>query len=217
MKWKYYPLGDNDPKAREQVWENLKMGESVQNTLTPKLMARFSEARGPMLLIAFESLDLQADCLYKYGSYAGGKSLDDAVGSQKTSMIDSAIGGLVPFIQEHLHASKDAAVVCENPFTTRKDLVERSPELLPWESRVQFYGEEVYHIVTSENTDFDSIESAVRESSHHWATGVCSFCKDVPRGDIDSETFFDTIAANTSHIFTPALDGEGFMVWSPIL
>ena len=34
-------------------------------------MTHFSKAGGPFLLIAFESLDLNSEWLYKYGSYGG--------------------------------------------------------------------------------------------------------------------------------------------------
>jgi hypothetical protein len=80
---------------------------------------------------------------------------------------------------------------------------------------VACYGDnEVYHIVTPAITDPDLVEAAV-VASHHWQTGVCSACAAVPDGDIPDEAFLDGIVDNTRHIFIPAFDGSGYLIWDP--
>jgi hypothetical protein len=210
MKWKYFPIADNDPRAKKQVLENLSMG-AYKHTLTRKLLTRFSEAAGQMVLVAFDSLDLNYDRLYAYATYDGGKGWFEAAGGETLPQEHCPIGGLVAFVENYLRSSSDAVAICENWAATPKDLAD-----WPRESRVAFFAEEVYHVLTSAETTFDAIETAIRESTHHWATGVCSYCQAVPQGDVPTEAFFDTIVANTAHIFTPALDGEGYLIWSPI-
>lgn len=208
-KWTYYPLPRGDSKAKKQVLQNLEMG-AHEHTLSKKLLARFSEANGPMLLIAFESLDLDADCLYEYATYCGGQSKPP--GFESISWMDCPRWGLVPFVDKYLLKSREAIVLCENWAATRTSVTD-----FPRESRLLLFGDEVYHILSSENAARpESIECAIRESEHHWATGVCSLYAELPQGDIPSETFFDAVVGSTAHIFTPALDGQGYLVWSPV-
>jgi len=210
-KWTYYPLAADDPKAKMQVLENLQMG-AHEHTLSKKLLQRFSEASGAMLLIAFETLDLDTDRPYKYaGTYCGGQL--HPPNYELITWMDTARWGLVTFVDKHLCKSKEAVVLCENVFAERKDVPNYTKE-----SRMLFFNEEVYHVVTYENAYMpDSIEQTIRESEHQWAVGVCSSCAEVPQGDVLSESFFDVIVANTTHIFTPALDGDGYLVWSPLV
>ena len=152
MKWTYYPLSDNDPKAKIQVLKNMEMG-AHEHSLSKKLLHRFSEARGPMLLIALESLDLDADCLYEYGTYCGG--MGELPGWESIPWTDFPRWGLIHFINDFLHTSKDAVVICENWIDTQRKY---STEWRPRESRVLFYQEDVYHVLTSMDTDPNLIE-----------------------------------------------------------
>lgn len=211
MKWKYFFLAETDLKAKKQILESLEMGAHQKHTLTNALLSRYSNAKGPMTLIAFESLDVDAAGLYRYGTYCGGKSLPEVPGWESVTWMDSPRWGLVEFVDKHLLTSDQAVVLCENWAATRKDVSD-----WPRESRLLLYHDEVYHVLTKKDaSSADSIECALRESEHHWATGVCSLCPAIPEGEIVSPEFFDGIVANTSHIFTPALDGAGYLVWSP--
>ena len=86
--------------------------------------------------------------------------------------MDSPMGGLVLFVEKFLGTSKDVFLLCENWAATRKSLADRPADLLPRESRVLFYREEVYHVLTGKDTNVDAIECTIRESTSHWATGV---------------------------------------------
>jgi hypothetical protein len=210
MKFHYYPLPENEPRAMKQLFENIAMG-AWRHTLSKKLLARFSEARGPVLVIAYESLDIDRLTDFEYATYAGGRLLDDLIDPKSFKLDDSHIYGLAQFINRHLEFSKSAVAICENWAARPESLVS-----VPRESRTACYRDEVYHILTADNAgDLDSIETAIRESRHHWVTGVCSFCDEVPQGDIPSDAFLDSIVERTAHIFGAAFDDEGYIVWSP--
>jgi len=146
MKWQYYQLRDDDTKALEQVFENLSMG-AYEHTLSKKLLARFSKASGPLLVIAFESLDLGSDWLYKYGSYGSGRGLREMPGHESTVWTDSPRWGLMAFVDEYLGSSKKAVVLCENWALTREHVTR-----VPRESRLLLYNDEVYHVLTSHDS-----------------------------------------------------------------
>jgi hypothetical protein len=211
MKWTYYPLSESDQKAKEHVVKNLEVG-AYEHTLSRKLLSRFSAARGPALLIAFESLDLDSDYPFQHArTYCGGKHPHPDVDS--ASWMDSTRWGLIPIIDKHLLKTKDPVVLCENVFLTPKTFARNPPA-----SRVLLYRDEVYHVLTRENgARPESTECAIREWEQTWGTAVCSSSVEVPWGEIESDSFFDEIVANTKHIFVPALDGEGYLVWSPVL
>lgn len=213
MKWRRYAFSDSDPRARKQIFANLAMG-ATQHALTRKLLSRFSEATGSYFAIAFEFLDVDRLPDFSYATYSGGKRWYEAAGTQDVSQGDSPIGGLICFLREFLRSSKEAVVLCENWGDSRTEYL---ANWRPRESRVVYHAEDVYHVLTSKDDDDDSIECVIRESRDHWATGVCSSCSEVPQGDILQDGILNAIVANTRHIFTPALDGEGYLVWSPIV
>jgi hypothetical protein len=208
MIWKFFPLADTDHRAKAHVLKNIEAG-AHEHALSKKLLLRFSAAGGPMVLIAYESLDLDSSLLYDDATYAGGQV--EAPGWNTVPWTDSPTWGLIDFLDGWLGTSDRALVVCENPFLTRQHLANA-----PRESRTCLYGDNVYHLLGRE--DFharDAIESAIREWNFHWGTGVCASHVDIPEGEIPSERFFDEIAATTAHIFVPALDGAGYILWSP--
>lgn len=215
MKWKYFTIPESDAAARTHILQNLATC-AQEHTLSKKLLAHFAESRGPLLMIAFESIDLDYPYLYQYATYNGGKS--DASTGEALSYFDSPIFGLIEFIQTWLGTSCDAAVLCENWLATREEAT-RGVADGSWESRPLCFGaNQVYHVLTNDDCgNGDAIEATLRESQYYWAVGVCSRCADLPRGEIPSEAFFDEIVASTEHIFVPALDEEGFLVWSPRL
>lgn len=213
MKWQSFPVTDGDSRAKALVLENLIVG-AQEHALSRRLLARFSNASGPMVVIAFESLDLDYPDLYQYATYRGGQS--DPVGTEPFTWTDSPIWGLVEVLDQWLRTSRDAVVICENWLETRAEAMRGVAEGA-WKSRVIFSGaKEVYHVLTHDDCGKGAaIEATLRESQYRWATGVCSRCANVPQGDIPCEAFFDDIVGSTEHLFVPALDEEGFLVWSP--
>jgi hypothetical protein len=213
MKWKYFPIECGDSRAKAQVIDNLTAG-AHGHTLSRKLLARFEKADGPMVLIAFESLDLDYPHLYKYASYSGGMAYP--VGDGQIPWTDAPRWGLVEALDAWLHTSYDAVVLCENWVATC-DEATRGTADGSWESRTLCFGAtEVYHVLTNDDRGKGAtIEAALRESQYCWATGVCCRCAHLPRADVQSEAFFEDVVGSTRHIFVPALDEEGFLVWSP--
>ncbi len=209
MRWKYFQLGENNLKAKEQIFENLSVG-AVEHTLTKKLLDRFSHALGPVVLIANELWDLDLQDFRSGGRYRG-------IGIGESNEADASTGEGYPFsglerlIRGWLLSSPIAVILCENAFNMRDAL----PRMPPRDSRLVFYNNEMYHVLLATDSGGEAIDSAVRESSHHWATAVCSLCAAVPECEVTSDSFFDEIVANTAHVFTPAIDGEGYLFWSP--
>jgi hypothetical protein len=213
MKWKCFSIAEDDVKAKKHISENLAMGAS-RHILSQKLLGRFSDAVGPMILIAFDLLDLSGGHLYASATYDGGKGWYDAVGRRIIPQADCPIGGLVDFLTNYLQSSTEAVVVCENWADTRK---EYQGNWRPRESQVEFFQEDVYHILTSVETSFDAVEAAIRESMDHWAVIICSVCKSILCSNVLTEACLNTLAMNTDYIIVPALDGEGYLVWAPQL
>jgi hypothetical protein len=213
MKWKCFPIPATDSAARNHIFRSIETGAQA-HTLGKKLLAQFTEADGPMSLIAFESIDLDYPYLYEYATYRGGQP--DPVGTEPFSWTDAPIWGLVEFLDTWLRTSLDAVVFCENRLATREEATRGVADGAS-ESRIVCFGaNEVYHVLTNEDRgNGAAIEATLRESQYYWTTNVCSRCADLPRGDIPSEAFFDDIAGSTRHIFVPTLDEEGFLIWSP--
>jgi hypothetical protein len=166
MKFHYYPLPENEPRAMKQLFENISMG-AYSHTLSKKLLARFSEARGPVLVIAYDSLDLDRLADFEYGTYAGGKLLWDIIDKKTPQLDDSQFYVLARFIDRHLGSSKTAIAICENWAADRASLIS-----LPSESRTSCYGNDVYHILTADNAgNLDSIRQhsdSMKEWSSWW-------------------------------------------------
>ena len=155
-----------------------------------------------MFAIFGEWLDLEELIDYDRGEL--GPTGEYSIGERPTER-------LVAFVRDYLRTTRNGIVLSENWGADRVDIA----KMLWPPPRVACYRDnEVYHILTPEITDLDSIEAAV-SGSHHWQTNVCSSCARVPEGDIPSEAFLDEIVENTKHIFIPAFDGDGYLVWSP--
>jgi hypothetical protein len=202
MKSVFIKLGDDDAKAKEHVLESLSIC-AHDHTLSRLLLAQYSTATGPAIAIIGDWFDLNRMAAYDYtmlppeGEYSKG---------------DRPTERLVTFISEYLQTTKNAIVVCENWAADRQTFVN-----WPWGEPppVSCFGDnEVYHVVTNQLTDPEEIENAI-VSRHHWQTGVCTRSERVPHGDIPDEAFFDEVVRNTKHIFIPAFDGSGYLIWSP--
>ena len=210
MSWKYFPLGENNLKAREQVLENFIVG-AHGHTLTKKLLARFSEASGPMLLIANDLWDIDQCKDFVSGGLYKKPEVSATAEAGASDNAGNPFDGLERLIRSWLLSSPHAVVLCENPFNMRDALVRKPRQ----DSRLLLFGQELYHVLLSTDISHTAIECTIRESSHHWATAVCSLCGEIPEREIASEAFFDEIVADAVHIFTPAIDGEGYLFWSP--
>jgi hypothetical protein len=208
MKSTLVALGGNDEKARSHIIESLSVCAN-DDLLSRKIIGRFSMAVGPIYAIIGDWLQLDQMSAYDY-------MIPAPEGSPPFSAGDRPTERLVGFVKDYLRANKAAIVLCENWAAARKDVT----ELAKWPyqpPRIAFYGDqELYHAVTPEMTAPASIEDSI-VPRHHWQTGVCSSCEQVPDGDIPNEGFLDKIVSNTKHIFIPAFDGSGYLIWSPVV
>jgi hypothetical protein len=225
MKWAYCQLGENNDNAKKHVMANISY-VAYRHTLAKKLMARFYSASGSILAIVMASLKLDKVTDYSHRAYYDlGRGMygriDEVEGGEKIG--DRPIDGLVSFLRDFLRLSDQGAVVIENWIAKRTDphmsLEARArPEVQAaclCTSRVAFFGDEVYHVLTPVDTDPELIEDTIREPWHQWFTGVCAADVTIPDSDVWSEGFLDELVNTTEHIFVPAFDDEGFLVWSP--
>lgn len=197
-------LGCDDKKAKEHFLDSLSIC-SHDHILSRKLLHHFAAASGPMLAVIGDWFDLAQMEAYDYtipapqGQYANGDRPSEL---------------LVSFVQKYLQATPNGVVICENWGANRKTY-----ENWQWGPAppVSCFGDnEVYHILTPQTTDPETIEDTIR-AAHQWQTNVCSQCAHVPEGDIPNEAFLDEIVQNAKYIFIPAFDGSGYLIWSPAI
>lgn len=196
----FLTLDPDNQNARSFILDSLEIC-AYNHILSRKLLSWLSSATGSMYAITGERTD--ADLL-KAHDFSTAPPHGEETGKRPVEILVSIIG-------DYLGTTQDAVVLCENWAASRGDIAK-----WPWPPpRVACYGDsEVYHILTREITDPELIEAAIA-SRHHWQTGVCSSCVHVPDGDIPDEGFLDKIVRNTRHLFLPAFDGSGYLLWSP--
>jgi hypothetical protein len=175
---------------------------------------RFSKARGTAVAIAFVPLDVERSRTsdYLYATYDGGKTISEILDFHPVSIGDRSTDGLIEFLRQYVGTSSDHLVVTENWFRCRNDAVVRR-----FESRIAFCQNDIYHFLLPGDVDADLIESSFREPWHNWFCGVCASNIVPPHPDRWPVAFINEIAQKTEHVFVPAFDGEGFLIWSPSL
>lgn len=203
MKALFHELGEHDEKAKRHFAESLAVC-AQDHLLSRKLLNRLSNSTGPMYAIVGHWFDLATLTTYDYTVLAPSGTSPIADGER-------ARDRLVAFIREYLLTTQGAAVISEN-WGAEQHHIEKWAWRPP---RVACFGDnEVYHILTPDITDPEMIEAAI-VARHHWQTGVCFTCSIVPAGDIPDESFLDEIVDHTRHLFIPAFDGSGYLIWSP--
>jgi hypothetical protein len=217
VKWKHYPLPADDERAMELIQENLQ----VDRTLAAKLRERFPLGSGELFAIAQEGLDVDSLQDFRDATYGSGMRWYEAAGTSTLAVGDRAIDGLTLFLKEFLLLADRGAVVIANWIAKRTDphmspeSRSQSPPTYLCTSRLTFFGDEVHHVLTPEDTDLELIEDTISEPWHHWFVGVCAAGFTIPDNNEFSADSLDELVARTEHIFVPAFDDEGFLVWSP--
>lgn len=192
------PLGQDDEKARTLMLSSLTIC-AHNHIISRMLLERFAGAKGPYTAIVGDWYNLSAMRHYDSTVQPAATPLP----AHRTHRV------LVYFVRRYLDETKDAVVVSENW------AAERADNWLCPPPRLAFLGDnEVYHILTPEVSDPELIEDSIT-SRHHWQTGVCSSSTRVPTGDDVTIEWVGEIVANARHIFVPAFDGSGYLVWSP--
>jgi hypothetical protein len=167
-----------------------------------------------MLLIAQESLDLDRVQEFRWsGTYAGGKLLTDFLGSSPFPMDEHSEAGVAKLVEEYLVSANDRVVVVGQLGHCRSKLLHWRTEGM----RFGFFGDEAYPILSRCDTGcLEVMADAIRLG--HWSTGLFSKSSSLSAASSEDielvESCLDEIAANAVHVFTAALDGEGYLVWS---
>jgi hypothetical protein len=223
MKWKYYPLSDEDAKAQRQIVDSLSVGAFERRAaLSTKLLERFSTATGPAFAIAMELLDLDHLADYAYATYDQGKRWYEVAGANVVPYGDAPNDGLVQFLVNYLRLHDDAVVIFDNWWTNRHELRDGryKPHLAtaadPFVPRFIFHDQDVYQLLKHSDMDTDFIDETIREAqSLHWMNAVCCRTNVIVGTEIPSDCALDEIVAATDHIVVSAFDNEGYLVWSP--
>ena len=180
-----------------------------QHALAKKVLVRFSEADGPLVLVALESLDLDGDDLYEYATYNGGDRDARCHARWPAERLsdrrpDSLSGGFS-------RASMILFVLCDNWIDTRTDYL---GNWRPRESRVVFYEEDVYHVLTRKDDNYDSIRN--RDSRVNTPLGRGRmFVVRWNRGRYLVRSVLGCDCRKYRTHLLAALDGEGYLIWSP--
>jgi hypothetical protein len=198
----FIQLPSNDNKAREHILASLSIC-AHDHILSAKLLEHFRKASGTFHAIIGDWYNL--DQMPSYD-----RAVEPPPGSYLPGYYPQDL--LVKFVSDYLQGNEKAVVVSEN-WGAKREHVARWVLSRP---RVVYFGnDEVYHIVTPDVTDPDLIEASIIEA-HHWQTNVCSSCRHLPEGDSVDESFLDEITHNAKHIFVPAFDLTGYLIWSPV-
>jgi hypothetical protein len=120
---------------------------------------------------------------------------------------------LASYILNYLEAGEERVCVFENHLGRLTD-----PWLLQAESRVLFLGEEVYHVVSAEVVDLDSIKAAINEAEDvTLLIGVLSVWPQGSRLSPERREISDedlrVLAEGAEKIIVSAYDGEGYLIW----
>jgi hypothetical protein len=203
MQSQVVALGSHDHKANEHMKQSLGIC-AHDHILSRKLFQQCASALGPKFAIVGDWLDLEKLPTYDEGEQPPADSPDYAQGEYPQDR-------LIAFVREYLLSVDSGIVVSENWGAKR----EHAGQLRQLGRRVVWYGDtDVYHIVTKEMIDDDDAIEAAVVAAHHWQTSVCSSCTSAPPDEIQDEAFIDEIVRNTRHIFIPAFDGTGYLIWS---
>jgi hypothetical protein len=139
----------------------------------------------------------------------GGKYPESSIGRHPNSVDD-----LASYILDFLQSGEGRICVFENHLGRRTD-----PWLLQAESRVHFFGEEVYHVVSAEVVDLDSIKAAINEAEDvTLLIGVLSVWPEGSRLSPERREITDeelrALAEGAEKIIVRAYDGEGYLIWT---
>lgn len=197
-------LGPDDSKAKSLVVESVE-NAAYTHILSRKILDRLSTAEGPLTAIFPSGLELGLLASYD----ACWPIPDDEDFHYDGATSERTHVRMARFVAEYLGATEDAVVVCEDWMASRARIANMiHPELIAC-----FGDDEVYYLLAPKITDLDAIEDAVKPGARY-QTGVCSTCASVPDGDIPDEGFLDEVTRNARHVFVPAFDGSGYLIWS---
>jgi hypothetical protein len=214
MKWQYYTLKDSDPLGIELIRKNLSAGAT--NVLSQKLLTRLSDVTGSMLAVGLEKMDIGQMRTYSYATYDSGRTALELFGVKPVTIGDRPIDGLILFLTKWIQSCPDGLILIEDPISRRSN-PNNNPECRAsygLTSRLAFHNEEVYYVVTAENSTPDNIEESIRGADYGTFVGVCARGVTVPSNNELSESTIAEVANATQHVFVPAFDHEGYLIWS---
>jgi hypothetical protein len=201
----FVQLDRNDSKATSLIRNSLEVTASVR-TLSRKMLNRLRDTPRQLIAIFESGIDLEL-----LASYESCWPIPDDDSFQYEGATEGrTTERLVRFIADYLESSSEAVVVSEDWMKTRADI----PKLGVPPPHISCLGDgEVYYLLTPEIKDPELIEDSVAPCAR-FQTGVCSTSVNIPMGDMQDNAFLEEVAVNARHIFVPAFDGSGYLIWS---
>lgn len=201
----FVQLDRNDSKATSLIRDSLRVA-AYYRTLSRKLRNRVGDAPRQLIAIFGGGIDLKL--LESYDSCW--PIPDDDRFQYDGATNERTTERLVRFIAGYLESSPEAVVVSEDWAATPVDV----PEMHVVPPRISCLGDsEVYYLLTPEIKDPDAIDDSVRNGARY-QTGICSTSVNIPTADMQDDAFLEEVAVNARHIFVPAFDGSGYLIWS---
>lgn len=118
---------------------------------------------------------------------------------------------IVEFVKSYLSAESRRIVIFENANASAND------PRLDEDGNVLIFGDEVYYMLSSKDSDEDVRNSIVSANSLWIHIGILTSVPDIsdwdPKSTLGSADISD-LAKRVEHIIVGAFDGEGFLIWS---
>jgi hypothetical protein len=210
MNWEYFPIIDEDGKARQYVFKCLSIG-AADRSLSRGLLSRYESVLGNVFLIADDSIALDRVEAYGPSAWYADPAYNGLFGLFPNSPQSFPIDGLVAFVDNYVHACKHRVALFENRYQDRSN-----PYIPHKRSRFAFHQQEVYHVVVQEDVDRQFIRESIEEADNRWSIGCCASGIVIPANLEFSAELIDEIVDRTEHIIASAFDDEGYLVWSPV-
>ncbi len=169
-----------------------------------------------MLAVGMEKMDIGQMPTYDYATYDSGRQALELFGLKQSAIGDRPIDGVVLFLSEWIQSYPNGLILIEDPLSRRSNPNKsaESRAMYGLTSRLAFYNEEVYYVVTNANSTPDNIEESIRDADYGTFVGVCTPGVTVPINNSLTESILADVANKTQHVFVPAFDGEGYLIWS---
>lgn len=206
MKSQIIELPLDDTESVDHVFKTLTVC-GHDHVFSRMLVQHFGNVPGSVNAITPDWLDLSKPGVYQYGhAYPDGLPSSYEAGR-------SPLDVLVAFVRQYLLGTDDALVLSEIWGWNRRDM-----DSLPWKpARILTIGDEnVYGVLSSSdsNADSETIEASISPRGH-WQTSACSNYKGVLPDELEDRSTLATIVHATKHLFVPAFDGNGYLIWTP--
>jgi hypothetical protein len=206
MKWIIKSLEASDNRARDCFLDNISV-HLKRSPFLQQVREKLLHCDGSYSAIVFDNLDLDLVAQFRFGGSYGGVTMMAATAKYAADDVHYPEGGLASIIANHLGGSRNGVALSYSRSNTL--------EPVDWpESLKASLGEDVVHFLPAKSATLETVNELVSDSRGMWTVGVCSTVASLPAGAQWPVELLDEIISNASQLFTPAFDGEGYLVWT---